>query len=604
MPTKLHIVAAVALGVGACLSVPTGPQAACSSDSDCDHALGEVCEQGACWGGPPTGQFAAIAAPPSDRPDLISVEIPQQILPSDGDFGDVALGAAVTISGRIEPYCAAPAMCADTTIAATVTVSRPSSFPGGPGFTAVATAKGGVARGTDSFSVAVPPTGAGDAPFTVTIVPQGTGAAPPNDGSTSPAELAPPARFKVAAQTDTELGTITLGSESSAVIAGTLTDAQSQPLAKYRVVALGHLDASAPLTEVSTVDYSADGTYSITLADCPSGQTCDSGLSGTIAIEAAPYDPTVTAPTLETSALQPGTGTHVLAQPDYMGNKLAATIPIQGLGGNGAVVPVSGARVIVTATYAPTSDLTRAVFEADAQTGDDGIANLALLDGDAFSGGYTIRIIPPAGSTLGVYEQPLAIADATTPIRLPARLALSGTVVDSEGHGVGNIGVTATPSLRFQWSLDADGQSFLAEIPPATAVTDAAGAFSVSVDPIIETVWGYYDLDFTAPQGVQSADWTHPDVAVPRQGTLAALALGTEPLPATAYMHGVMVDAAGISIGGAALRVFQVATDTSLCAMVSNPPDGCAIPAELLGHATSGDDGTVQLALPRNPAAE
>ena len=124
-----------------CLSVPAGKQPQCTTDSDCDTSVGEVCEQGACWGGPPTGQFAAIVVPPNSRPDLISVEIPQQTLATDGDLGNVALGNAVTLSGRVEAFCQQPVMCTNMTIAATVTVSRPSRFAGGPGFTAVATAK-------------------------------------------------------------------------------------------------------------------------------------------------------------------------------------------------------------------------------------------------------------------------------------------------------------------------------------------------------------------------------------------------------------------------------------------------------------------------------
>jgi hypothetical protein len=366
------------------------------------------------------------------------------------------------------------------------------------------------------------------------------------------------------------------------------------PLKKYRVAALGHLgDASAPLSQVSTVDYTTDGQYSITLSD---------NIAGTISIEAVPYDASVTAPTLIASALQPVSGTQTLVQPASTGSPIALAIPIQGQGDDGAVGPVSGAHVIVTSTFAPAMvGLGQAILEADVQTGDDGIAHVTLLDGDAFANGYTIQVIPPAGSHLGAYDKPLVLDGSS--IRLPRRLKLSGTVVGGDGQDVGNISVTAAPSLRFQWSLSDDGQSLLAEIPPATTVTDARGDFTLYVDPILASVWGYYDLDFTVPDGVQTASWTHSEIAIPRDPSLTSLMLMPgEPLPDTAFMHGSLVDPAGISLAGGELRIFELEPDSSLCTQVANPPASCTIPAQLLGHGTSAADGTVQLALPRNPA--
>jgi hypothetical protein len=407
----------------------------------------------------------------------------------------------------------------------------------------------------------------------------------------------------VQAQTDTELGTLTLGNATSPVITGTLTDAQSQLLTKYRVVAVGHLgSADAPLSQVSTIDYTTTGQYSITLSGC-SDASC-ANIAGSITIEASPYDTTVAAPTLYTPALQPATAQQTLSEPATMGDSVALAIPIQGLGGDGAVSPVTGAHVIVTGTYSQgMAGLGGAVVQADVQTDANGNANVELLDGAAFANTYTIEIIPPAGSQLGVYDKPLSLDGSPNlpAIRLPARLALSGNVVDGTGKGVGNISVTATPSLRFQWSLDGDGQSLLAEIPPATAVSDASGAYTLWVDPILDTVWAYYDLDFTVPDGVEAADWTHTEIAIPRDPTQTSYALGDEPLPATAFMHGTLVDTAGISVDAGELRIFEIEPDLTLCSQVTNPPATCSIPAQLLGHGTSAADGTVQLALPRMP---
>ena len=587
--------AALWLAVAGCLSVPTGKQPQCTKTSDCDTAAGEVCDDGSCWGGPPSGQFAAVVVPPSTMPDLIYTDIASEALPTDGALGAVALASAVQISGRVEAYCATPATCADTTLDATVTVTRPARFAGGPSFSAVATSKGGLARGIDSFQVAVPPTAPGDLPFTITVAPDSSGDAPPDNGTTSPAELAPPAQISTTAAGDTEVGTITLGSETSPVLTGTIVDANGQPLTKYRVVALGKLGQSATATEVSTVDFSTDGTYAITLAD---------GVSGPVTLEALPYDTSVTAPTLYATDVADASGALQLVQPDAIGDKLAIAIPITGLSGGGAVVAIAGAHVTVSATYAAAGADAHAVLEADTETGSDGLAAVALLDGAAFATGYTIQVIPPASSELGIYEATIDLsAIGSAGVRLPPRLALSGQVVDANGDGVGSISVTAEPSLRFQWDLDSDGQSFLAQIPAPSTVTDSAGAFTLWVDPMIEQAWGYYDLDFSVPQGIAAASWTHSEIAIPHQAGLAQIALGNEPLPATAFMHGTVAGPGGGTVAGGELRIFQIETDTSLCSLVEVPPDPCAIPAVEIGDGTSADDGTLQLALPRDPAA-
>lgn len=600
MPRTVHIALGSALLAG-CLVVPTAKPAACTTSADCDTSAGEVCDDGACYGGVPTGEFAAIVVPPSDRPDLVSTDIAQETLPSDGDLSTVAIASGIRLSGRVEAYCAPPMPCSDTTIAATVTVSRPSRFSGGPGFSAVASAPAGVVRGTDSFALTVPATGPYDAPFTLTIAPVGTGAAPPSDGSTSAAQLAPPMQLTLTATADTELGTLTLGSEIAPVITGTITDATSAPLDHYRVVALGHLgSADAPLSEVSTVDYTQNGTYSITLAGCGGSGCAD--IAGDVTLEAAPYDDDVTAPTLYVGGVAAAAGTQGITQPAAIGAPLALPIQVQGLGGDGAIENVSGARVIVTSTATtPATDQVsaQAVLEADAQTGSDGIAHVTLLDGAAFGSSYAIEVIPPAGAQLGLYDKPLALDG--TPIRLPSRVQLYGTVTDGEGAPVANISVIASPALRYQWNLDPGSQALLGAIPTASAVTDPSGAFSLWVDAELGGVLATYDLAFTVPGGVAAADWTDMGVAIPGTSN-TSVSIGTLSLPATAFVHGTLVDAAGLPVDGGELRIFQVESDPLLCQAVADPPSPCVIPAQLLGNETAAPDGTVVVALPRVPA--
>ena len=60
---------AIALATAACLQVPEAPKPECTTDSDCETSLGEVCNAGTCYGGPPPGNVRrdVDAAEPSAR---------------------------------------------------------------------------------------------------------------------------------------------------------------------------------------------------------------------------------------------------------------------------------------------------------------------------------------------------------------------------------------------------------------------------------------------------------------------------------------------------------------------------------------------------------
>ena len=565
----------------------------CQSTDDC--ASGEVCQEGTCWGNPPAGMFAAQIVPSGDRSDLATSEIPMLAIPQNGWLGSVTFPAPVTFSGRVEAYCApGNTTCMSSSLGATITVTRPSEFAGGPPFREVITAKDAVARGTSSFTAPLPVTGANDAPYVVTIVPDGRGDQPPTTG-TSPAMLAPPMRATLTA-TDNTSTIFVLGSAMTQQITGTITDG-THLLSKYRVVAVGQWDPMSPLTEVSTVAYSTDGTFKLLVSDAAVGP---------VEIVAKPWAADVVAPTLHLGSVQPGATSAVVVQPPNLGNPVSVTIPIVGVAGSGAVQPVSGARVIVTGGYDPMFGGTRAVLSVETTTADDGLAHLSLLDGTTLRGTYKLRVIPPAGANVGVvYDQLLQLDTAsgsqTLPVvRLPARIALSGTLVDSGGNALANVSVTARPSLRFLWTLDAAAQEFLTEIPAATAVTPDTGDFAVWVDPFVANVWGHYDLAFEPATGSTAPSWTWPDVEIPRVQNLTTQPVGTLNVPDAAFIHGQLSDPAGMAIPAGELRIFGVSTDQSLCTQVPHPPATCVIPAELLGHGTADDQGVVRLTLPRS----
>jgi hypothetical protein len=589
-----------------CLSVPEQQKPACTSTDDC--GAGEVCDEGVCWGNPPAGMFAAALGAPSARTNVVQTEVPQLSIPSDGWLGDIVIDSPVTIAGRVVAYCVAPMPCTDASLPATITVTRASLFDGGPGFHAIVDASDNVSTGGTSFSLGVPRTHDGDPDYLVTIMPDGRGPTPPSNGSISPAELAPPMRMHVRAETDQPAVTLTLGKADSPVITGALSDGNGHPLANYRVVALGHWEPNEAATEVSTVDYTGTlGTYSITLAD---------GILGNVEIVATPYDSNVVAPTLHLPNVAPQSGNKPLAAPAMLGSPRTVSLVVKGVSGSGEIAPVAGARVIVSGGYNPMLvGGAHADLHAEATTDNDGIVKLKLLDGPAFATSYVISVIPPVSSNLGVIydegwtfgqvdalcgDQACTSGESCSCIGLPSRIAVRGTLVDTSGQPIANAAVSASPSLRFVWSLTPADQAFLTQIPEATATTPGSGDFVVWVDPFLSEAWGHYDLDIEPASGGHGPSWTVSDVEIPRGGQ-QLLDLGTVTVPDAANIHGRITDPGGNPVVGSELRVFSMAPDASLCTRVSYPPQDCVIPAQLVGHGTSDVDGIVRLTLPRAP---
>jgi len=587
----MRAVALLCLAVAGCLEVPSGQGQQCKLDTDCNTAAGEVCFEGMCYGDPPDGTYAAMLSAPIAREDLIATEIPLLDLPPNGDLGDLVLETPVTFSGRVEAACPGNQQtCSTLSIGAQIRITRPSRFRGGPALRLVVLSKPNLPRGTDSFSIELPPTHPDEPPYLVTIDPQGGSDMPPTHGGKDPAQLVPPARLALVAETDVEHKTYTLGT-GAVPITGTLKDGFGSALTRYRVAALGRWDTSSALVEVSSVHYSTDGTYSILV---------DPGVVGPIEIVAKPYDPTVVAPELHVVGVDLYSGTANIYQPTGIGSRVDVEIPIEARTGDGEVKKVSGAHVIVTATT-EIGFMTgvRATLVAETTTSDDGVARLSLLDGATFAASYRIRVVPPAGSSAGIVFDDVVALPAPAAIRLPSRIALKGTVVDTTGAPLSDVSVTARRSLRFLWSLDAANQPFLDEIPAATAITPATGEFVVWIDPSLASTWGHYDLFFEPPDNSLRPSWLISEIEIPRSPGQTTISVDTVTIPEAAFLHGRVVDGSGAPVEGSSLRVFRISENASLCEEVSNAPAECVDDAKPLGHGESDDSGLVRLDLPR-----
>jgi hypothetical protein len=594
--------ACVIAALAGCLSVPDGPTPMCKATSDCDTDHGEVCEQGTCWGNPPAGMFAAVISPPSTRHDEVPRELPRFALSPDGQLGELRLEPPVLLNGRVVAFCPQPSTDCDTTpIGATVTVSRASQFHGGPGFKTIVN----VESGADSFSIPVPVTGAVDAPYTVTIAPDGARPVGANNPGPSPAEQVPPLRLQVSLAASIAVKTIELGGQGLPTISGNLSDVLGQGLGGYRVSALGRWDASEPATEVSTVAFTdATGNYTVTLSNA---------LVGTVELVARPMVSTVpsmtsaVAPTLHLGnidATRSSTGRNVIT-PVTLGNETTVTVVVSGVDLNGTVSKVPGA--VVSASGALVDKLTSFTVADEQVTNDQGEATLHLLDGAGIAGSYRLSIAPPASSTLSAtFDQKLTVLPAAmsepVPVQLGARLALRGVVVDSSGAPLENVAITARPSLRFLWSLDAAPQAFVSALPVSTDVTThGTGVFVVWVDAIVDQVWGQYDLMIEPPTTTQAPTYVAGNLDFPRSATLDSFSVGTLTLPDPAFVHGHITDSTGAPLEGAELKLYLADASTSLCSQVAHAPASCPIPAQLQGRSTSDPKGAVRLVLPRMP---
>jgi hypothetical protein len=587
--------------LGGCLSVPEGVAPMCHTDNDCDRSHGELCEEGVCWGNPPPGPYAAVVSPPSSRQDLVAREIPQLVIPDHGWVGDLTLEVPVLLSGKLVAFCPPPlATCDPTPLAGTVTVSRPPQFRGGPGFKAtVNVAAGG------SFAMPVRRTQTGDDPYTVTLVPDATRQLT----GRSAAEIVPPRRMQVAVIDNLASQAIELGGADLPTISGTLRDSSGAGIANYRVSAFGHWDPTEPVVEVSTIDYTdASGAYSVTLSD---------ELVGTVELVARPV------PAASNGAPPTGAAIHVtglgvtaasardLVMPNNLGKPTALSLQIQGLDDQtGTIGPVSAAQVSLTGTQTGSG----ATFTvSDTEVADaSGQVTLRLLDGDGLMASYRLSVAPPAGANRGgvIFDQELSSFTMLPLIRLPPRIAVRGNVVYG-GKPLANATITARPSLRFLWSLDATAQVFVASIPPSTTTTAPnSGDFVLRVDPIVEQILGYYDFAIEPAAGTRAPSFVVREFPIPQTTALAPvtitypfqLAAGMAPdiyLPDAAFIHGRVAAPDGQAVEGAEVRVYEVSTQLTLCSEVDHAPASCPIPAALQARNTSDAAGTVRLALPR-----
>jgi hypothetical protein len=577
--------ASLALLQAACLEVKDRDPPMCKSTADCDS--GEICEENVCWGNPPAGAFAAVVSPPSERADLVSREVLMLPIAGDGWIDDVHLDTGVAFKGRLTALCDGTVPCDSRAIAATITVTRPSVFSGGPGFRKVVTVE------DELFEINVPATLPGDAPFTVTVVP----ADREMPGSGSLAQAVPPLQSQLAIPKNVGPHVLELGGISLPKISGAIMTSGGTGVAGYRVVALGRWAPDQTPTEVSTVDFTGTGgSYTIKLSR---------GLVGTVEVVARPVG-TALRPELHLGGIS-GTlesTNKVLTLPADPGSEIGVDIIVEHKDTGGEIARVGGARVVIAGSVPGGNTSTR--FSAEGTTSVDGVVHLKLLTTPMLAATYKLSIVPPPSSNASaLFEKPYQIVGSLAQ-RLGTRIAITGVVHGADDRPLQDVSVTARPSARFLWSLEPGPQAFLGAIPPATAVTPDTGEFVVFVDQALSnsgsqggTVWGHYDLTFEPTAKSRMPSWTRIDVELPRDDAQGTLALDTVSLPDAAYVRGAVYDDENARLEGAEVKLYRVQTNDALCQETRFEPQSCPIPPLLMGRAASEEDGVARLTLPR-----
>jgi hypothetical protein len=590
-------IALASLGVAGCLPAVGGNQTPpeCQQDTDCPVA-GQVCDEGLCWGGVPAdASYAALIGPPaSSRGDLIATEVPELDIPDDGGFGDLVIRAPVAIGGRIHLGCSGVNLTCDPsiTVAATITVLRPSRIPGGPLYIDSAASGSSIPTG-DSFTINVPRLALGDEPYTLTITPSDSEAIAP-DGPT-PAQLAPPLTIQVDA-TDSVTGLdVALGEGSLRTVSGRVVDATGTGVAGVRVSAQGRFDAARPLERVSTVAVTdALGAYTIFIAEAAYpivdivGQPTDNtGL--TLRLRDVPADQ---------AAQQVGD----LRMPG-LGSPIQVTLPVAGLSGAGQSTAIVGASVVLTTQIDDPQHPTQVTtFAATGSTDAKGNATLSLIPAGSTLREYHVRISPPPTSEFAtVWDQVLEVGSGggvLGQLVLPHRLAVTGTLLDADGAPATGVTMVAKPALRFTLSLDTATQVLVSALQPPSGTTQDDGSFFVWVDPDLAGLVASYDLEAQPSAGARVPRWTFPDVEVADAST--NVDKGALTLPRGRHVRGRIVDGTGEIVAGSEVRIYEPVSDVSLCSVAGLAAD-CVLPAALRALDRSDDAGIVRLVLPDPP---
>jgi hypothetical protein len=585
---KLAARSLLLVGLTGCVArLDTAPPE-CEVTTDCNHGAGEICEEGRCWGDPPPGPFAIAIGVPAERfYDLAFTELSGVEIAADGWIPNLVVNNASFLEGRIEGRCDG---CREGAgIAATVTVKRASTIPGGAELIRTTTIDGDDGTYPESFAIPLPPIlSADEPPYQVTIEPATTGELFP--GGPPPAAVLPPLRLVFGLGTLDGPQTIVVDASDVQVVTGTIVNSVGQGIGGMRVEARARLDLDTdkPLDRVSTIATTEpDGDFTLLVAGD------DVGVVDVIASPPAG----VIAPTLIGHDRFIGGGDELVLQMPSYPAATQITLPVVASDGAGNPVGVASARVQLTTTIGDPSG-TEAVFTVIGMTDARGDFSAEVLAGSTTAARHYDARVYPGGesqyaSRTDVDVQVGAQGGVLATVELARRSSLTGIVLDAQGQPVEGVRIEAEPAIDYLWTLDADAQVLWKERPVAFTQTQPDGAFTLWVDPGSEFLAARYDLVMVPPDFALVPRFTVRGVSGGED-----IELETIVAPDGADVRGQVTDLAFLEVPAAEVTIYAAADDYGAC-IAPNAPEDCQPPATRLAVGQADDDGIVRLVLPR-----
>ncbi|HVZ75481.1 MAG TPA: hypothetical protein VHJ20_24075 [Polyangia bacterium] len=514
--------------------------ARCQQDSQCGD--GFACTGGAC---------VARAAPPatwavelSPRADSTAAFTELHDVSGAATTFDLRAGAKTTLSATLAADAAATPL-----MAAHFVLTVPSTIPGQPDLQFETDLPTVANTATPAFSLDVPKAIVGRT-GTFEVLPLS-----PSDAHEAPVRASLP----VAAQVELPRPSTRL------TVRGRLLSAVGDPRAGFTARAFLGADL------VSNVDVTTtDGVF--TLVVPATALVTASTAAVTVDLEPATgsSDPRFGSTTF---ALPANVDLGDITMPAY-GQPNAFQFAVHGDAADG---PTVGGAIVRAWTLLADDPSGRTDFLRAAPTDGGGHATMSLLPGTTNAlRDYDVAIVPPPESAYAVRclsDFPLASGGTAQapanvpPVILPRRAVLTGVVRGADGTLASGVMIVATRT-----AADASmtcGPNVGAQ--PATATTDDAGAFALTLDP------GTYRIDYDPPSGAPFPRLTETGVVV--AASASSPISHDVGLPAGALVEGTVVGPDGAALPLAGVRFFEAG-----CASV----DACQV-APLLRAETRAD---------------
>jgi hypothetical protein len=593
---KQYVVSLFVIAAAGCIdtSPPPGDPIECTTNAECNTGAGEVCDEGVCWGNPPSTMYAAVLGPSAEYTSIAAqTEVASVFFSPDGWFGDGMTGGltlvdAMRVTGQVKAPCP-PALndCSGYLIVpGTIKWSRESSIPGLPELTVQATMSGITGNGASGgFEVFLPRPGV-PTTYTVTFTPSTT---PLGAGLPSAANLLPPLRAEVTltASANGVVRDFMFGTNVR-TITGRISQAGTTALGGWRVHAEAGdgTVAGAMMLASNVVMTEPDGDFTLTVADGPSlvdlvfvpGNVAGSEdepprLRLRDHVVTSPLPPTLAMPKLE----------RIIASP----------VNVEGTNGSGEQVDVPGAIVV-----GRLDQLIGTVYlqhQATTTTAANGLASLQILLGTTTQPlHYELDVLPgPLSEMASVYGLDIDVADIVPApvVRLSRGRPIVGTVLDEHGFGVAGATVTAAVSGTSLCTLSSEDLRVARGLAPVGTTTDSKGEFTVFVDPDFAGTPLTYDILVEPAAGTWAPRWSFPDQAPTTEHRVLWL-------PEAAHVRAQVFEPGAAPAPDTQVTLHEVTDKPPPCPQVSFGASGLSVRQSV---GTSDENGIVKLILPRMP---